>query len=126
MKRIFVLFMILSFLIISQAEAKRRTYDIAPVIKQATYDDAQTQIFIWEIADTGFNHIVCDSFLISSNTNQRVTLAASDTIVRVHVTASRPIVSSSSFLWRGSRQEAIKITTQLGEVSVTLTGWQEE
>ena len=92
MRKVFVVLAILAILAIGSfsnlALAEKPTQLYTPIIKQAEYTTVQTNTTIW--TPTIYDCVVCDGFIISSNSNQEVTLSASDTVVKVHVTASRP------------------------------------
>lgn len=135
MRKICLVVLILSMALLAVSPVyaqEKRTRQYTPVIKQATYSDnaPQTNAKIWD-QPLDFDSIVLDSYTISSNSNAIVTLSASDTIVKLHITASRPVVSPGNFLWKGVANEIINVTTILpgsvnvGEITVTLTGWEE-
>ncbi len=95
-----------------------------PIIKQATYDGTQSSTTIW--TPTTYDSVVCNGYIISTQDAQEVTLKASDTIVTLNVLASSPTVSPAGFLFKGIALETILIDSDLGGVSVTLTGWEED
>jgi len=106
---------------LAMAELPTQLY--SPIVKQAEYTTAQTNTTIW--TPTIYDCVVCDGFVISANTSQKVTLSASDTVIKVHVTASHPVISPAGFLWKGSNLETMRVTTDCGEVTITLSGWEE-
>lgn len=99
-----------------------RTRQYTPIFKQADYTSGQSDTDLWIPVKS---HAVVDAYTISSNSNQIVKLVASNTVVNVHVTASQPVVSPGGFLWKGIVDEVMRVTTEVGNVSVTLSGWEE-
>lgn len=122
MKKLIIALIVVALFVATPIFAQEKpTRLYTPVIRQADYIDAQTNETVW--TPTAFESIVMDSWTISSNSSQSITLKASDTIVKLFVTASQPVVSPGGFLWKST--ESVLIDTDSGEVSVTLTGWEE-
>jgi hypothetical protein len=90
---------------------------------QVTYTTAQTNTTIW--TPTQYDCIVLEGFIISSNSSQKISLSASDPIVKLHLTASQPVISPAGFEWDGDKDETILITTECGEVYISLFGYEE-
>jgi len=123
MKKFLLILVLVAIPLTASAEKPTRLY--TPVIKQGSYTTTQTNTVIWD--PVPFDHIVMDSYSISSDLPQKITLAASSTIISVHVSASQPIVGN--LLWKSPNNEQIVITNvgpQVGNIEVTLTGWEED
>jgi len=123
MKRVIVIMLVI-LMVSMPCFAGRITRDINPVVKQETYTSAQTNTAIW--TPDSLKSIVVTGYTISSADEQEITLAASDSLVTVQVSASDPVISPAGFLWRGSANEVINVTTAGGRVSITINGWEEQ
>lgn len=117
--------LVMALFLTTPSMAEKPTSLYTPVVKQADYATRQSSTDIW--SPSVFDCVVCDSFIMSTDTAKlNVTLAASSTIVKVSITASDPVVNPPNFLWKGAKDETIRVTTSpFGNLSITLSGWEE-